>query len=366
MLAAAVAPLLLAQARQFEVTAPGGDTLCGRGGAFSFYHRVGTVNRLVVEFEGGGACWSSITCIQLAGACTTEIDVDKGGYLNGPNSGIHDMDDTRNPFRDWYHVFVPYCTCDAHTGINDHNYGLSGTVHHRGHTNFLAVLDWMKANFPTNPEIVTATGCSAGSLGSLAKWPFLKEAYPSAQTVVWGDSYIGVVGEPQWDGGFANWGLQLPNLPGYTGHSEYHNDEGCYLHNVSANAYPQARLGWYTSNADTVQTEFFSVGGGSGNWVTAMRAQVACMQKNDANERTFIAAGDAHCVSQDDGWYSVASSGVNLVEWVAGLVEGTSNTANVDCVDSGACNTTLRASDDGALKSAPLFTNYSSHIPYRR
>ena len=35
---------------------PGGDTICSRGQPWAFFFRPGVVNKLVVEFQGGGAC----------------------------------------------------------------------------------------------------------------------------------------------------------------------------------------------------------------------------------------------------------------------------------------------------------------------
>src|SRR5262245_33307519 len=35
---------------------PGGDTTCARGDEFRFFVRGGTLNKLVIVFDGGGAC----------------------------------------------------------------------------------------------------------------------------------------------------------------------------------------------------------------------------------------------------------------------------------------------------------------------
>ncbi|MCJ7810722.1 MAG: pectinacetylesterase family protein, partial [Dehalococcoidia bacterium] len=42
--------------------APGGETICSRGTPFAYFVHPGTVNRLVVYFQGGGACWNDTTC----------------------------------------------------------------------------------------------------------------------------------------------------------------------------------------------------------------------------------------------------------------------------------------------------------------
>ena len=41
---------------------PGGDTICSRGQPWAFFFRPGVSNNLVVEFQGGGACWNDLTC----------------------------------------------------------------------------------------------------------------------------------------------------------------------------------------------------------------------------------------------------------------------------------------------------------------
>ena len=41
---------------------PGGDTMCSLGTPYAYYVHPGTVNRLVVYFQGGGACWNDFTC----------------------------------------------------------------------------------------------------------------------------------------------------------------------------------------------------------------------------------------------------------------------------------------------------------------
>jgi hypothetical protein len=38
-------------------------TGCGRGAPFHFFFRPGTVNKLVIDFEGGGGCWDALTCL---------------------------------------------------------------------------------------------------------------------------------------------------------------------------------------------------------------------------------------------------------------------------------------------------------------
>lgn len=45
---------------------PGGRTMCARGTPWEFYVRPGNVNKVVVEYEGGGACWDFFSCLEGA------------------------------------------------------------------------------------------------------------------------------------------------------------------------------------------------------------------------------------------------------------------------------------------------------------
>ena len=45
-------------------------------------------------------------------------------------SGFYDHDNAENPFKDWYHVIIPYCTGDIHWGdaVTTYNEGMSSEV----------------------------------------------------------------------------------------------------------------------------------------------------------------------------------------------------------------------------------------------
>ena len=61
LLLALPAPLR-AQSREWETITPGGQTGCGRGAEFRFQFRPGPASGLVIDFQGGGACWDAATC----------------------------------------------------------------------------------------------------------------------------------------------------------------------------------------------------------------------------------------------------------------------------------------------------------------
>ncbi|MFP6630416.1 MAG: hypothetical protein VCC67_15410, partial [Myxococcota bacterium] len=65
----------------------------------------GTVNKLVIDFEGGGACWNEFTC-SVAGAIFNEAvysgDIVQAALDSGFLGGIYDRTHDANPFKDWY------------------------------------------------------------------------------------------------------------------------------------------------------------------------------------------------------------------------------------------------------------------------
>src|SRR5688572_22517499 len=110
---------------QWQAVEPGGETICADGSPYRFFVHPGDPARLLVEFEGGGACWDAGTCALSIYSRRVTIDpvsVERSGRL----VGIYDRKNPENPFRDWTHVYVPYCTGDLHWGHNDQTYTAPG------------------------------------------------------------------------------------------------------------------------------------------------------------------------------------------------------------------------------------------------
>eukprot|EP00756_Hemistasia_phaeocysticola_P039539 Hpha_TRINITY_DN16820_c6_g4::TRINITY_DN16820_c6_g4_i4::g.151504::m.151504/K06225/PTCH1; patched 1 len=347
--------VVLANPNQFEATTPGGETRCVHGTEWAFMHRRGTVDKIVFELGGGGACWSSATC--SSGVCVESVNVGHElQYLNGPNSGMHDRNNEANPFREWYYVFIPYCTCDIHTGTKDIVYeGGNNTFYHRGHINMMAALNWTLANFPATPDAVTVSGCSAGSMGAQWNWPFFADAYPEAKVYMWGNGGVGIVSQSHYSTAYENWGLSLHKSVAPEIATEWRPDMVCHLNKMMLAAHPEAKMGLYTSTEDAVQTYFYRMGGGLGNWSEEMRSTLECIQENTTQIHTFIAEGTGHCVSQSGVFYTAESQNVSLVDWLANLTTDQSVERAVDCcfecIVSGDVLPLCPASTCGAVKA---------------
>jgi hypothetical protein len=77
--------------------------------------------------------------------------------------GVQDHGRDDNPFQEWNHVFVPYCSCDLFVGSTP---GTSASgVKHMGAVNAQAAYDFV-ASRVSSPEDVMVTGCSAGGFGA--------------------------------------------------------------------------------------------------------------------------------------------------------------------------------------------------------
>ena len=195
-------------ARRVLLPAAGGNTGCAKGGDFAFAYRAGTVNKLVIEFQGGGACWDAATCA-LPMYTRSVNAVSLVNSLNN-NDGLQSGSNEANPFKEYAHLYVPYCTGDAFAGNQTINYGLlTGTVSHLGRPNALAAINYAQGQVPA-PDDVVSTGCSAGSLGAIVHLPFIMgRAFPAAKHFSWHDSFVGVLGQGQYEGGRDNWPMTL-------------------------------------------------------------------------------------------------------------------------------------------------------------
>jgi len=92
---------------QWQRINTGGETSCARGTPFYFYVRGGKVNRLLVSFRGGGACWSAGTCALNEKDMFFVDSIEEEHDPTLDDDGIFDLDNPENPFADWYIVHVP-------------------------------------------------------------------------------------------------------------------------------------------------------------------------------------------------------------------------------------------------------------------
>lgn len=163
-----------------KIEPPG--VVCGNGTPYKFFvNYSNTTDNLVVVFEPGGACWDYDSCAGrngIRGAANPDGLKDNHWEKASFISPFLSRFDFTSPSMTWNMVYVPYCTGDVHTGSKVATYP-SGTTepdlpfNHDGHAAVQTVVSWIDENFTHVPKMLS-TGCSAGGVGSLVNYRFLR------------------------------------------------------------------------------------------------------------------------------------------------------------------------------------------------
>ncbi len=185
-----------------------------------------TGSRALIYFEGGGACWSELTCYTLMtasyftgyGESDFQTEASDTTYLAMPG-GFFDRTSATNPFKDYSYVYIPYCTGDVFSGNNVVTYG-SNTAHFVGYTNVTAFLERIVPTFPTADRVILA-GSSAGGFGASFNWWQTQQAFGSVRVDLIDDSGTPMPADIEADGyGEANdrtaWNLAATLPPACT------------------------------------------------------------------------------------------------------------------------------------------------------
>lgn len=303
----------------------GGETRCALGSEYRFFMRQGSVNKLVIEFQGGGACWDRHTCrTDPPGPYRNEVDTEEIlETLEGDPVGFHDTANPHNPFRDWHHVLVPYCTGDSHFGDNVKVYDEDTTIHHKGRVNARAVLDWIFTQFD-GLETIFVTGCSAGSFGSIAWAPYVIQQFPESEVFHLGDSFVGALTAETFEEAFTNWNAPevfAKEIFDPRDFDTFDEDLGAEIYVRTAAFFPEHRFAQLNSSFDAVQAEFFRPGRLE-DWPPQMRKLISQILEQRNNFSSYIAPDDQHCFINRDRFYSVEVAGTPLWQWIASMVDG--------------------------------------------
>ena len=163
-----------------KIEPPG--AVCGNNTQYKFFANFSkTSDNLVVVFEPGGACWDYDSCTGrngIRGAANPDGIMDNHWELAPFISPFLSRFDDTNPSRDWNMIYVPYCTGDVHTGATVATYEGTEpdpdvTFHHEGHADVQQVVSWLDESFTHVPKLLV-TGCSAGGVGALVNYRFLR------------------------------------------------------------------------------------------------------------------------------------------------------------------------------------------------
>lgn len=312
----------------WEKVSPAGETRCAHDTPFSYWIKLGSPDKLLVYFQGGGGCWDAATC--APGSTLYDEDVtDRDSPVNR-SQGIFDLDNPANPFADHTILYIPSCTGDIYWGNNVEEYSSDVTIYHRGFVNAATALEW-PYEFVPDPEEVFVTGCSAGSMGSIMFAPYLIEQYPNARVTQLGDSLSFVFPRPVnlQDGykahdNFPDWIPALQAIqPGQFVMSDYYIGV--------ANHYSDNTFAQFNTQGDDVQYRYYSAFGGTHDqFLVDLSARLSDIHASAENFRTYTGEGSSHCILPRNDFYSRDTDGVAFSDWITDLANG-EPVDNVQC-----------------------------------
>lgn len=342
-----------AGASEWQTVSPGGETRCATGTPFKFHVRRADPEKVMIFFNGGGACWSARDC-DVGEAAPGKAEHDGTYQLEHayrpfatPGAGNHPrvfdgafaLDNPENPFADWSQVFVSYCTGDLHLGTADRTYqredGSEFTIHHRGRINAQAALDYVYEQFP-EPKRLFVSGSSAGAIASPFFAGVLADHYPQADTVHFaGGSGIYRLGVPTqlW----RLWGVfdQLPPVYADRGQSAA-NTALRDLYRMANEAAPGIAFHQFDHAYDAVQKQGQERLGGPVDTLEALNANRERLHEALPHFAGYTAPGRFHTVLRFEELYRQSTDGVSAVDWVRSIAEGQA-VENVHCGDAAAC-----------------------------
>ncbi len=176
---------------------PEGAT-CSDGSPYKFWVEFSeTSDNVILFFEGGGACWDYESCSGGArGAANPNGLRDDYAEAHAEISGLTinvnqvypllNGDPDVSPMADWNKVFVPYCTGDIYGGTRTAIYANPNEgeedleFRHVGHLNILKMTEMLDEMFSDVPKMFVG-GCSAGGIGALVNYYFLRTGISGVQ-----------------------------------------------------------------------------------------------------------------------------------------------------------------------------------------
>lgn len=282
-----------------------------------------TSTRLLIYLEGGGACWSTLTCyvLNLAsnfssgyGAADFAATAASSALLGQPN-GLFDRLAISNPLRDYNYVYVPYCTGDNHAGNNVVQYG-SNTARHVGHRNLGAYLDRVVETFP-HVERVILVGSSAGGFGAAANWWRTQRAFGPIRVDLIDDSGTPMPASVVDPNGSTpqtqrtQWNLAATLPPGCSTCLNRLDTIFSYY----AGIFPDRRAALLSYTSDPVLSLFFGI---SNSQFTVGLNEVITNQFDPyPNFHTFIVGGSNHVLWTNP---ALTATGISLAQWIGQMV----------------------------------------------
>lgn len=327
---------LVAAANGWTAFTTDAETTCADGSPVRYLERAADPTRVVLYFEGGGACFSAATCA-FDGPETSYIpsSVATPEWL-AERGGIFDASNPQNPLAEHSFVYVPYCTGDAHLGDRSSEYAADLVVEHRGYRNAMAALDHLRSAYPDTAELVVA-GMSAGSIPTPLYAALAADLLPDARIVALGDGSGAFPSDPLLNATIGSlWGTMgaIPDWPETEGLTL--RDWGIPdLHRYAGQHAPDVTFARFDYAYDETQAFYGSLLG------VPSEELLALIDQNEADTEaagvdlvSYTAGGSSHTILGSDELYELEVEGVRFVDWLARLIRG-DTPPDVHCLECG-------------------------------
>lgn len=311
----------------------GEECVCADGSDFVYFSRVDDPERVLLYFQGGGACFTAETCRFEDGtykADTGPDDNPEGG------EGIFDLDHPGNPFAGWSMVFVPYCTGDVHIGDATTVYAEGLTVEHNGFPNAMAAYRHLVETFPDATEVVVA-GSSAGGVPAPIFAGYASDDLPDARVTALSDASGGYPSTPLVNTTIGSlWGAfrNVPDWPEAAGVTpEAFGIPDLFV--LAGRHDPDIVFGRYDNAYDQVQRSFSALAGITGGLPEMLDLNEQRIEGAGVDLSVYVAPGEEHTILTRPELYDLTVEGRPFLDWVRTLIGG-DPPGDVRCVDCGA------------------------------
>jgi hypothetical protein len=318
--------------------ASGDDCRCVDGSEHAIHTRAGDPTKVLLYFQGGGACVNAVTCDPISGTYKSGTWPDD--HPNAGWSGIFAVDEPRNPFNGWTYVFVPYCSADFFLGDETTTHGgadgvAARTIEHRGANTLRRALDLVVGRYGDLEQLVVA-GTSAGAVPTPLVAALASDALPHADIAVLADGAGGYPSAPSLNEFLAEFWGTAASVPAWPELAEI--DIAGWgipdLFEYAARHDPTIRMARFDDIADEVQLYFVDIlvgaASSAGHPVEPIDGDLA--SELDRNERrvetagveldVYLAPGGNHTVLDQPRLYDLEVDGVALVDWITRLATG--------------------------------------------
>ena len=324
---------------QWTIHSPGGETSCAFGSSFQYFSRNSDHEKLLVYFDGGGACWNGQLCDTTSKPTPYFYKIRNKYPLN---SGIFNLDHPDNPFADYSMILIPSCCGDVFLGNNlltyhytdNINKRKSVTVYHKGYKNGMSALQWTFQHI-AEPKIVVVAGSSAGGVSVPFYASIMARHYQKSRVIGIGDG-AGAYGRDEMsDIDFKKWN-SYQVLNDYTAFKNLDSGkigiEDLYL-SAANQKLKNLKLYQVDQAYDRAQEYYLSLSGIQNPDVyKSIKENRDEIKTKYPDFRSFTIGGTEHTILQNDRFYFNQTNGVLFLDWINNILKG-NKVSNIDCTN---------------------------------